>query len=130
MFEHKHEYVHIYIYQYILDVEMLQAHLFLSLSLTYTHMYVYILSLYILYIHIIDFVLETPRLPRTFLCRPGRRPNPSVYRLEHRVIDSSRPLAERYPGKREQLGRNSPFVGDPIYGDPIGILGSWLFQCP
>lgn len=31
----------------------------------------------------------------------GRRPNPSVYRLEHRVIDSSRPLAERYPGKRE-----------------------------
>eukprot|EP00435_Cladocopium_sp_Y103_P025835 s691_g6.t1 len=31
----------------------------------------------------------------------GRRPNPSVYRLEHRIIDSSRPLAERYPGKRE-----------------------------
>lgn len=130
MFEHKHEYVHIYISIHIRCRNATGTSLSLSLSLTYTHMYVYILSLYILYIHIIDFVLETPRLPRTFLCRPGRRPNPSVYRLEHRVIDSSRPLAERYPGKREQLGRNSPFVGDPIYGDPIGILGSWLFQCP
>jgi len=32
----------------------------------------------------------------------GRRPNPSVYRLEHRGgHESYRPLAERYPGKRE-----------------------------
>ena len=45
-------------------------------------------------------------MARLLLCLfdAGRAPNPSVYRLQQTTDTTWRPLAERYPGKRERPG--------------------------